>query len=84
MKENNEKKALRLGDLAFVYAKVKWMRTFKAFSLEGFFVGNLIYATLIENSEDNHRKLQKIADEEKSKGLVFQLRKNNKILFQTS
>ncbi len=84
MKENNEKKALRLGDLAFVYAKVKWMRTVKAFNLDGFFAGNLIFASMIEDCDDNHRKLQALADGEKTKLLQFQLRRNGKVLFQTT
>ena len=48
-----------LADLCYVYAKSKWMRTFKAFDLDGFFVGNLIYASMIADNSENRQKLQK-------------------------
>lgn len=74
----------RLCDLCFVYAKLKWMRTFKAFDVNGFyFVGNLIQATLIENCEENHRKQQDLADTNKTGCLQLQLRKNGIVVFET-
>ena len=37
-KENNQaQEFVRISELCFVYAKAKWMRTFKAFDLDGFF-----------------------------------------------
>ncbi len=70
----------------YVYAKMKWMKTFKAFDLEGFFVGNLIYASLLDNTDENQKKLQQLAEDNKSAGFQFQLRlpETNKILFQTA
>lgn len=69
----------------YVYAKMKWMKGFQAFDLEGFFVRCKIYASLLENSEENQRKLQQLAKDNKSAGFQFQLRKpeTDKVLFQT-
>ena len=51
---------------------------------EGRQVGNLIYASLVENTEDTRAKLQKLADMNKSCNLVLQLRRNGKVKFQTT
>lgn len=72
-----------LADLCYVYAKSKWMRTFKAFDLDGFFVGNLIYASMIADNSENRQKLQKTADDYKGQQLAFQLRRNGKVVFET-
>lgn len=69
----------------YVYAKMKWMKGFQAFDLEGFFVRRKIYASLVENSEENQRKLQQLANDNNSAGFQFQLRQpeTDKVLFQT-
>ena len=44
-----------------VYAKFDGCKSFKAFDVnEGRQVGNLIYASLVENTEDTRSKLQKM------------------------
>ena len=44
-----------------VYAKFDGCKSFKAFDVnEGRQVGNLIYASLVENTEDTRSKLQKL------------------------
>ena len=75
----------KLADMAYVYAKMKWMQGFRAFSLEGHFVKLLLYASMLENNEENQRKLQEVADEYHSAGWQFQLRNpsNNKVVFET-
>lgn len=74
----------RLSDLCFVYAKAKWMQSFKAFDLEGCFPGNLLYASMLEDNEDNREKLQKLANQNQGQGIQFQLRKDNRVIFQTT
>ena len=67
-----------------VYAKYDGCKTFKAFDVsEGRLVGNLIYASLIENTEETRKKLQKLADLNWRCNLILQLRRNNKVCFQT-
>ena len=59
-----------------VYAKFDGCKGFKAFDVnEGRQVGNLIYASLVENTEDTRTKLQKGVPpyspvEEKGKGEI--------------
>ena len=68
-----------------VYAKFDGCKGFKAFDVnEGRQVGNLIYASLVENTEDTRSKLQKLADMNKSCNLILQLRRNGKVKFQTT
>jgi hypothetical protein len=68
-----------------VYAKFDGCKNFKAFDVnEGRQVGNLIYASLVENTEDTRSKLQKLADMNKSCNLILQLRRNGKVKFQTT
>ena len=68
-----------------VYAKFDGCKSFKAFDVnEGRQVGNLIYASLVENTEDTRAKLQKLADMNKSCNLILQLRRNGKVKFQTT
>ena len=53
--------------MSFVYARYGGMKQFRAFDLNGCFtVDRLIYATLIENSEENRIKLQKLASMNKA------------------
>jgi hypothetical protein len=68
-----------------VYAKFDGCKSFKAFDVnEGRQVGNLIYVSLVENTEDTRSKLQKLADMNKSCNLILQLRRNGKVEFQTT
>ena len=70
----------------YVYAKMKWMRTFKAFNLDGYFPGNLIFASLLLNSEENRSKLQELAAKNSRANWQFQLRNpaTQKVLFETA
>lgn len=72
-------------ELCYVYAKWDNNTTFKAFNLnEGYSVGNLIYATILENTTENQIKLQNLADDNKCINLILQLRPNGqKVVFQT-
>ena len=68
-----------------VYAKFDGCKTFKAFDLtEGRQAGNLIYASMVDNTEDTRAKLQKLADLNKGCNLVLQLRENGRAKFQTT
>ena len=59
-------------------------KTFKAFDVsEGRFAGNLLYASLMENTEETRKKLQKLADLNWRCNLILQLRRKNKVCFQT-
>ena len=50
-------------DWHIIYAKYDGCKGFRAFDInEGRQVGNLIYASLVENTEDTRQKLQKLAD----------------------
>lgn len=69
----------------YVYAKWQGEKTYKAFDLSGDVpVTKLIYATIIESTDEVHEKLQHIADQNKVIDLSFQLREDNgRIVFQT-
>ena len=72
-------------DWYIVYAKFDGCNGFRAFDVnEGRQVGNLIYATLLENTDENQRKLQDLADMNKGCNLILQLRRNGKVRFQTT
>lgn len=73
------------GAWCVTYAKVKGCNTFRAIDVNGgYFVGNLIYATQIRDTELNRAKLQRLADDNKEgAGLVLQLREGIKVRFQT-
>ena len=72
-------------DWYIVYAKFDGCKGFRAFDVnEGRQVGNLIYATLLENTDENQRKLQDLADMNKGCNLILQLRRNGKVRFQTT
>ncbi len=71
-------------DWYIVYAKYDGCKGFRAFDVnEGRQVGNLIYATFLENTDENQRKLQDLADLNKEYHLVLQLRRNGRVCFQT-
>ena len=71
-------------DWHIVYAKFDGCKVFNAFDVnEGRQVGNLIYASLMENTEDTQQKLQKLADWNKEYQLVLQLRRKGRVCFQT-
>lgn len=68
----------------FVYTKFKGDKTFKATDInEGRQVGNLIYATLVDNTPEIQGKLQRLADLNADLGLKIQLRNRGKIYFET-
>jgi hypothetical protein len=67
-----------------IYIKTNTMKTFKAFNImDGTTVGNVIYASAIDNNERNKSLLQEMAEERKDIGVVFQLKNNGKVVFQT-
>ena len=67
-----------------VYAKFDGCKSFRAFDIkEGRQVGNLIYASLVENTESTREKLQKLADLNKDYHLVLQHRRKGRVHFQT-
>ena len=80
-KENNQaQEFVRISELCFV---AKWMRTFKAFDLDGFFPGRLIYASMIRDNDENRKKLQQLADRNAYACLQLQLRKGDNVVFET-
>ena len=69
---------------SIVYAKFDGCKGFRAFDVnEGRQVGDLIYASLMEDTEDTRQKLQKLADLNKVCHLILQLRRNGRVRFQT-
>jgi hypothetical protein len=67
-----------------VYAKFDGCKSFRAFDdNEGRKVGNLIYASLMENTEETRTKLQELADLNKGCHLILQLRRQGRVRFQT-
>ncbi len=73
------------GAMCYTYAKMDDMRTYRAMDInEGAFVGNLIYCTVLEDNEYHRGKLQELADMNREIGLVLQLRRNNKVIFETA
>ena len=68
-------------DWHIVYAKFDGCKGFRTFDVnEGRQVGNLIYASLME---DTRQKLQKLADLNKEYHLVLQLCRKGRVCFQT-
>ena len=66
------------------YARFDGCKSFKAFDVnEGKQVGNLIYASLMENTEDTRTKIQQLVDLNKDCHLVLQLRIKGSVCFQT-
>lgn len=74
-----------LSNLFFIYVKYDGQRNFCAFDInEGCPVGNLIYATMVENTVENQHKLQELATANNDINLVIQLRgRHRKVVFQT-
>lgn len=71
-------------ELCYTYCKFSGEKKFQAFDInEGYPVNRLIYCTLIEFNERNCKKLQDLAELNKCNGLVIQLRRNNKVFFET-
>ena len=69
---------------AYTYIKCDGMNTFKACNVNDCVcVDRLIYATLVEVTEENKMKLQRLADMNKHINLKVQLRVGNKIYFET-
>ena len=69
---------------AFTNIKYDGMKSFKACDInDGYCVNRLLYATLVEVTEENKMKLQRLADMNKEINLVVQLRVGNKIYFET-
>ena len=69
---------------AFTYIKYDGMKSFKACNInEGYCVNRLLYATIIEVTDENKEKLQNLADMNKHINLKIQLRVGNKIYFET-
>lgn len=67
-----------------IYIKTKGMRTFKAFDItNGAIVNNVIYASVIDDNKKNRALLQEMSDSRKDINVVFQLRYNGKVIFQT-
>ena len=68
-----------------LYAKYEGMTTFKAFDIENCkLVDKVIYATMMQNSEDNKKILKEIADDNKKISLILQLRNEGKVIFTTN
>ena len=68
-----------------VYARFNGSKSFRAFDLgEGRVVGNIIYASLLEDTEENRRKLQELSELNRDCNLVLQLRRKGKVVFQTA
>ena len=68
-----------------VYARFNGLKSFKAFDLgEGRVVGNIIYASLLEDTEENRSKLQELSELNRDCNLVLQLRRRGKVVFQTA
>ena len=69
---------------AYVYAKYEGMKSFKAFDMENcVHVDRLIYASILDVTEENKAKLQRLADANKKIGLQIQLGVGRKIYFQS-
>ena len=69
---------------AYVYVKYEGMKSFKAFDMENCVpVDKLIYASILDVTEENKAKLQRLADANKNIGLQIQLGVGRKIYFQS-
>ena len=66
------------------YARFDGCKSFKAFDVnEGKQAGNLINASLMENTENTRTKLQQLVDLNKDCHRVLQLRRKGRVCFQT-
>ena len=71
----------------YTYAKTNDMPTFKAIDInEGTTVGRLSYATTMQNTAENQKTLQRLADNNSNNGLQIQLRsgRTGRSVFQTT
>lgn len=69
---------------AYVYVKYEGMNSFKAFDLENrVSVDRLIYASILDVTEENKAMLQRLADINKEISLSIQLRVGSKVYFQS-
>ena len=75
----------KLSNLFFTYVKYNGQRNFCAFDInDGHPVRNLIYATMVEDTIENRRKLQELADVNIDIDLTIQLRdRKGRTVFQT-
>lgn len=70
--------------LCYTYCKFDGEKRFSAYDInEGVPVDRLIYCTLLEDSQENREKLQRLADLNADNGLRIQLRANGKVIFET-
>lgn len=70
--------------LALVYCKTKNMKSYKAFDIgRGIPVDRLIYASMVEVSDEVKEYMQQIADKNTNIGLSIQLRVGDKVCFKT-
>lgn len=70
----------------YLYAKYEGLKRFKAFSLrDGRPAGNLIYASIMCNTQREQEYLQEMANDNKDLNLIFQIRdsENGHVVFQT-
>ena len=69
---------------AYVYVKYYGMKSFKSFDMENCVtVDRLIYASILDVTEENKAKLQSLADANKKIGLQIQLGVGRKVYFQS-
>lgn len=80
VKSNVPQTAIEIGELCGLYAKTKWMKSFKAFDIKGYFS---IIPSMVEDNEKTKRLLQQFANKKKAWQWQFQLRKGDKVLFET-
>lgn len=70
----------------YLYAKYEGLKTFKAFNLkDGRPAGNLIYASIMCNTQREQEYLQEMANDYKDLNLIFQIRDSGsgRVVFQT-
>lgn len=76
---------LRITDLCFVYARLRGMKSWRAFDIDNKgFAGNIIGCSMVENNEKTQTFLQHTAELNRPLGLQFQLRMKGKVLFETA
>ena len=76
---------LRIADLCFVYARLRGMKSWRAFDVDNKgFAGNIIDCSMVENNEKTQTFLQHTAELNRPLGLQFQLRMKGKVLFETA
>lgn len=70
----------------YLYAKLKGSKVFRAFDISrGRCVNNLMYATVIPNTEEMKETLQSASEWCRGLGIVFQMRTDKgKVIFQTT